>query len=281
MKDRGQGSGVRGHRPLGSAIIGRALRLVRVRGTARASDIGHRTSRILLISLLALNITACEWFSDFKRQPDVVTWEPWRGDSLFVRGSPQGSVPTTGTFMPAYMVSYSPLPGTIDSLAAIPNPTPISQASLENGRKYFTINCLPCHGERGMGDGPTVKYGMVPMTLMSDLTKNRSDGYIYGMIRNGRGLMPTYNRIEEMDRWDIVNYIRALQGRVTTVPFGVGPLAAPGVTGDKVPGATRFGPTMPVPHVGQRGAAPGAAPNADSTRRGADSTRRGGTGGGR
>ena len=35
------------------------------------------------------------------------------------------------------------------------------------------------------------------------------------MIRNGRGLMPTYNRIEEPDRWDIVNYLRAIQGKGT------------------------------------------------------------------
>ncbi len=40
----------------------------------------------------------------------------------------------------------------------------------------------------------------------------RTDGYIWGMIRNGRGLMPTYNRIEELDRWDVVNYVRGLQG---------------------------------------------------------------------
>ena len=31
------------------------------------------------------------------------------------------------------------------------------------------------------------------------------------MIRNGRGTMPTYNRIEEMERWDVVNYVRGLQ----------------------------------------------------------------------
>ena len=44
--------------------------------------------------------------------------------------------------------------------------------------------------------------------------KGRTDGYIFGMIRNGRGLMPPYNRIEEMDRWDVVNYVRALQGKL-------------------------------------------------------------------
>jgi hypothetical protein len=60
--------------------------------------------------------------------------------------------------------------------------------------------------------------------------------------------MPSYNRIEERDRWDIVNYIRALQGAVTDVPFERGPLALPGVTGDKVPGPSTLGPNRPIPY---------------------------------
>ena len=79
---------------------------------------------------------------------------------------------------------------------------------------------------------------------MTDMTKGRTDGYIFGMIRNGRGLMPPYNRIEEADRWDVVNYLRALQ---SGGPVDKGPLAEPGVTGDKLPGATTLGPTRPAP----------------------------------
>jgi len=83
------------------------------------------------------------------------------------------------------------------------------------------------------------------------LTKGRTDGYIFGMIRNGRGLMPPYNRIEEMDRWDVVNYVRALQG-IGGKTVATGPLAPPGVTGDKVPGATRMGPNVPAPFYNPR-----------------------------
>jgi hypothetical protein len=87
---------------------------------------------------------------------------------------------------------------------------------------------------------------MPGINLTMDMTKARTDGYIFGMIRNGRGLMPPYNRIEELDRWDVVNYVRALQG-VSGKTVAVGPLAAPGVTGDKVPGPTRMGPNVPAP----------------------------------
>ena len=219
------------------------------------------TARRLLLVALVLPLGACEWFSDFKRQPSVVTWESVRPDSLGVRGSPQGSVPTTGTAMAAYSVSYFPGFAQIDSMAGIPNPTPISEASLANGRKYFTINCMPCHGEKADGQGTVVKYGFPPITLQNDQAKGRSDGYIFGMIRNGRGLMPTYNRIEEPDRWDVVNYLRMLQGKVTGMSVATTPLAPPGVTGEMLPGATRLGPTHPVPYR------PATPPTADSARR--------------
>jgi mono/diheme cytochrome c family protein len=157
-------------------------------------------------------------------------------------------VPVTGTAVAGFQVSYTPLPATIDSMSAIPNPTPVSDRSLANGRKYFQINCSPCHGEKGMGDGPATQFGMPGINLITDVTRGRADGYIFGMMRNGRGLMPPYNRIEEADRWDVVNYLRGLQGRLgRTVPTG--PLAAPGVTGDKVPGFTTTAPTRPAPFV--------------------------------
>jgi mono/diheme cytochrome c family protein len=199
-----------------------------------------------LVVLLPLLLTACEWFTDFKRQASISTWEVVTDSTVPSRGNPQMSVPTTGTAMAGYQVSYSPFPATIDSMAGIANPTPVSDSSLANGRKYFQINCAVCHGERAMGDGPVTKFGMPGINLTTDMTKARTDGYIFGMIRNGRGLMPPYNRIEEMDRWDVVNYLRALQG-VNGRQVEVGPLAPPGVTGDKVPGPSRMGPTVPAP----------------------------------
>ena len=199
-----------------------------------------------LVLVFPLTLTACEWFTDFKRQPLISTWEQVKDSTTPSRGNPQMSVPTTGTAMAGYQVSYGAFPATIDSMAGIANPTPVSDSSLANGRKYFQINCSVCHGERAMGDGPATKFGMPGINLITDMTKGRTDGYIFGMIRNGRGLMPSYNRIEEMDRWDVVNYLRALQG-VNGRQVEVGALAAPGVTGDKMPGPSRMGPTKPAP----------------------------------
>ncbi len=128
-------------------------------------------------------------------------------------------------------------PATIDSLAGIANPVAgHARRRSRAGRMHFQINCAVCHGDNADGMGTATRFGFPAINLLTDLTKGRTDGYIFGMIRNGRGLMPSYNRIEERDRWDVVNYVRALQGRVTGIPFERGPLARPGVTGDKVPG---------------------------------------------
>ena len=188
----------------------------------------------------------CEWFTDFKRQPSLWTWEPVKDSLTPSRGNPQMSVPVTGMAVAGFQVSYAALPATIDSMASLANPHPVNEASLLNGRKYYSINCAVCHGDAGAGDGPATKYGMPGINIVTDVTKGRSDGYIWGMIRNGRGLMPPYNRIEEADRWDVVNYLRALQG-LNGQTVATGPLAAPGVTGDKLPGVTRTAPTRPAP----------------------------------
>lgn len=243
------------------------------------------TRFVLLTSLTVLSLSACSWFTDFKQQPKIDPWET-AADTIPFRGNPQNSVPMNGSAAPGFMYTRGNLIPDIETMSKIQNPVAADARSLANGRKLFTINCLPCHGEKADGMGPIVKYGFVPINLTLDVTKNRTDGYIFGMIRNGRGLMPTYNRIEEKERWDIVNYLRALQGKLgTQVPLG--PVAPPGVTGNSLPGATELGPTRPAPyykHIGSQaglpltasftavppGAAPPAAAPASVT---ADTTR--------
>lgn len=219
----------------------------------------HRLRTLCVSAFILCVSSSCEWFTEFKRQPSLWTWEPVKDSLTPSRGNPQMSVPVTGTAVAGFQVSYAPLPGTIDSMAGLANPHPANAASLANGRKYYQINCATCHGDAGAGDGPATKYGMPGINLATDVSKGRTDGYLFGMIRNGRGLMPTYNRIEEPDRWDVVNYLRALQGmngqRAVT-----GPLAAPGVTGDKLPGVTRTAPTRQAPFHAPNGRIMNAAP---------------------
>ena len=176
-------------------------------------------------------------------------------------GNPQNSVSVYGSLAPAYAYSYAASIGTLDSMASIQNPVPADARSLHNGRMYYQINCAVCHGEAGKGDGPILKAKAIfPPPLMGASAEGKTDGYLWAIIRNGRGAMPSYNRIEETDRWDVVNYIRGLQGKYQVA---TGPVGLPGETGDKLPGYSQMGPTRPSPyykHVGsQADATPGYA----------------------
>jgi mono/diheme cytochrome c family protein len=101
------------------------------------------------------------------------------------------------------------------------NPVRANLASLKNGEKLFQRYCSTCHGPEGKGDGPvagppfgTGPFGLVlPVGGPASVAKIFSDGHIYTTMTLGRGRMPSYRRILPEHRWDIVNYIRDLNGQ--------------------------------------------------------------------
>ena len=105
------------------------------------------------------------------------------------------------------------------------NPLPITAELMERGRQRFTINCSPCHGAIGDGNGITKKINA--MAVVGNLHDKRMvempDGEIFYVISNGRSLMQGYAaNVEVRDRWAIVAYLRALQlarlGSVADLP---------------------------------------------------------------
>jgi mono/diheme cytochrome c family protein len=221
--------------------------------------------------LLVLSLASCSWFTDFKDQPKINPWDA-RSDSGPSRGQPQGSVSIYGSVAPEF--AYPRTPQALELMSSLSNPVPADSASVNRGRKQYQINCAACHGPLGKGNGVVIKYGMFPPSIGagSPADTKWSDGYIFGIIRNGRNLMPSYNRIEEPDRWDIVNYVRSLEGKLAIAADSSHGL--PGETGDKLPGVSQMGPTRPAPYYHMLGAQAGAReglmgsaapPRADST----------------
>ena len=122
-----------------------------------------------------------------------------------------------------------PVPGTMpidgertwDLLAAdtmLSSPLAGTEADLARGEELFGQFCTPCHGVTGAGDGPVVGQNRIPfiplLDIRTEITRAYSDGYIWGLITNGRGLMPSYPRIPDMDRWYLVAHVRRLQAEV-------------------------------------------------------------------
>lgn len=213
-------------------------------------SVAQRAARSAVFLSVPFVFTACAWFTDFKNQPRL---EPWESFSVNVndtmaapRYNPQMSVPIQGMAVAGVAVSYAPTLNAVDSMSGLANPVPADERSLANGRMQYQINCTVCHGDLGDANGSmkalNPAYGYSPSLLLPSAV-GRSDGYIWGIMRNGRGIMPSYARIEEADRWDVVNYVRALQAGTAIT----GPLGMPGQNGTTVPRASATAPQLPSP----------------------------------
>jgi mono/diheme cytochrome c family protein len=74
------------------------------------------------------------------------------------------------------------------------------------GRKLFTRNCVECHGKSGEGLKKAAD-------LQLPKVQEESDGALFWKITNGnpdRG-MPSFSRLPELQRWQIVLYLRQLK----------------------------------------------------------------------
>jgi mono/diheme cytochrome c family protein len=94
------------------------------------------------------------------------------------------------------------------------NPLPITASLLKRGQQRFTINCSPCHGQLGDGNGITKKVGA--MGVVANLHDKRivtmADGELFHVITEGRNLMGAYGpNVTVEDRWAIIAYLRAVQ----------------------------------------------------------------------
>ena len=105
---------------------------------------------------------------------------------------------------------------------ALPNPVASDEASLARGEVLFNRMCAVCHGAAGVGAQANIieKYPLLmAFNLSGPVVAGYSDGYIYGIMRVGRGLMPPYgHQISHFDRWNIVNYVRVLQRQAGNEP---------------------------------------------------------------
>jgi mono/diheme cytochrome c family protein len=94
------------------------------------------------------------------------------------------------------------------------NPLPVSPALLRQGREQFDINCTPCHGALGDGNGIMKKLGVMPAVanLHDKRIVEMTDGEIFNTVTHGKNLMAAYGpTVAVRDRWAIIAYLRALQ----------------------------------------------------------------------
>ncbi len=103
--------------------------------------------------------------------------------------------------------------GYVDGKAAEEFPFNVTVDVFERGQERFDIYCSPCHGVTGDGNGQVVQRGFpTPPSLHETRLQQAPVGYLFSVITNGNGVMPSYaSQIPVEDRWAIVAYVRALQ----------------------------------------------------------------------
>jgi mono/diheme cytochrome c family protein len=125
--------------------------------------------------------------------------------------------PVAGTVARGELPDGSPFATGMDPAVGFvaENPLSLDDATRERGRRRYEIYCGICHDESGDGRGLLFERAQVKTpTYHSDRLRQVPDGYLFAVISNGFGLMPSYAYpIPPTDRWAIVAHVRELQAR--------------------------------------------------------------------
>jgi mono/diheme cytochrome c family protein len=113
-------------------------------------------------------------------------------------------------------VGYTPDPKWQAPAEAIARPNPLARKNeaVGGGRKLFMRHCAECHGSNGSGRKRAAD-------LQLPVVQEQTDGALFWKITNGNPAhrMPSFSRLPEMQRWQLVLFLRTL-GTETRGPSG-------------------------------------------------------------
>ena len=124
------------------------------------------------------------------------------------RAMPEGTLPIARNGTP------SDPPMTREQMTgAEHNPLTATPENLDAGKQLYITDCAPCHGDDGHGNGPVAHLLKTkPKDLITGVSKDLPDGYMYGTIRNGGVTMPAYaDAMSAHERWQLVLFVRSMQ----------------------------------------------------------------------
>jgi mono/diheme cytochrome c family protein len=225
----------------------------------------RRETRVGL-ALLVLFCGACDFYHYRIPSPDdlwrVIPWLDHMINARYIRpyesarvprNTPVGTVPVSGG-EPDWSAEWisgkattanalkNPLaPGAFRASPPGPSVPVIPREIAATGDTLYQTFCTVCHGPTGNADG-TVSRQIGAPSLLTARARAYTDGYIYSIIRYGRGVMPRYGDkvYAPVERWAIVNHVRKLQARAPA------PVAAPGAAAPIPPAPSATGSTSAV-----------------------------------
>ncbi|NUQ38503.1 MAG: cytochrome c [Caldilineales bacterium] len=99
--------------------------------------------------------------------------------------------------------------------ADLASPIPASAEVLEEGAEIYTAQCAVCHGDGGMGDGPTAAVLDPAPAPIAHTSQMMSDAYLFWRVSEGgvpfETAMPVWKELlSEEERWSVIHYVRGL-----------------------------------------------------------------------
>ncbi|GJM41106.1 MAG: hypothetical protein DHS20C20_13880 [Ardenticatenaceae bacterium] len=164
--------------------------------------------KLILMSILLL-LMACgaETSLEETAVPDASS-----SDSNETSGMGMGGGMRMGNGMMARHMA--PIP---EEYVGLSSPVAATEESLTRGGDLFTTLCATCHGDGGMGDGPAAANLDPAPVAIAHTSQMLGDDYLYWRISEGgqddpfNSAMPAWGQgLSEQDRWDLINYVRAL-----------------------------------------------------------------------
>jgi cytochrome c553 len=133
---------------------------------------------------------------------------------LWAQEKKEPAPPSTAT---TAVTPAPPHPATISAEdKARKNPVKFTDVSVQRGKKIYNTQCALCHGQNGDGKGELAEDMKLnlPDFSKADTLKDRTDGELFAIIGVGREPMPGQaGRMTDVQRWNLVNYLRALSGK--------------------------------------------------------------------
>ncbi len=95
------------------------------------------------------------------------------------------------------------------------NPLASKPETAVGGKKLFLRNCAECHGSGGAG--MEKKHSA---DLQLPVVQEQSDGTLFWKITNGNAGkgMPSFSKLPELQRWQIILHIRTLKAAEPAIP---------------------------------------------------------------
>jgi len=167
-----------------------------------------KTAFLPAIALLVGMTAACRLDMHIQPYYRPLAQSDFFGDERSARLPVEGTVARGDLHEDTYFYT-----GRINNAPGDSMPFPVTKEVLERGRERFNINCTPCHGRVGDGNGFVPSRGFKrPPSYHIERLRKEPIGHFFDVMTNGYGVMPEYGtQVEPRDRWCIAAYIRALQ----------------------------------------------------------------------